>query len=68
MTRTISGYAAKSIEELPTLWDGFAKLVRAGLGPAAIGAACLLLVLARRRAAAAIIATEGSAVHAHIQG
>ena len=24
-------YSAKSIDELPTLWDGFAKLVRAGL-------------------------------------
>jgi MFS family permease len=45
-----------------------AALLIAGLGPAAIGAACLLLVLTRRRAAAAIIATEGSAVHAHIQG
>jgi uncharacterized cupin superfamily protein len=38
MTRTISGYAAKSIDELPTLWDGFAKLVRAGLGITAFGA------------------------------
>ena len=38
MTRTISGYAAKSIEELPTLWDGFAKLVRAGLDITAFGA------------------------------
>ena len=38
MTRTISGYAAKSIDELPTLWDGFAKLVRAGLDLTAFGA------------------------------
>ena len=45
-----------------------AALVIAGLGPAAIGAACLLLVLTRRRAAAAITTTEGSAVHAYIQG
>jgi hypothetical protein len=32
------GYSAKSIEELPTLWDGFAKLVRAGLDITAFGA------------------------------
>jgi hypothetical protein len=38
MTSTISGYAAKSIDELPTLWDGFAKLVRAGLDITAFGA------------------------------
>ena len=38
MTRTMSGYAAKSIDELPTLWDGFAKLVRAGLEITAFGA------------------------------
>jgi hypothetical protein len=38
MTRTISGYAAKSIDELPTLWDGFAKLVRPGLDITAFGA------------------------------
>lgn len=38
MTRTMTGYAAKSIEELPTLWDGFAKLVRAGLDIMAFGA------------------------------
>ena len=38
MTRTISGYGAKSIDELPTLWDGFAKLVRAGLDITAFGA------------------------------
>ena len=25
MIETMSGYAAKSIDELPTLWDGFAK-------------------------------------------
>ena len=34
----MSGYAAKSIDELPTLWDGFAKLVRAGLDITAFGA------------------------------
>lgn len=38
MTRTLDGYAAKSIDELPTLWDGFAKLVRAGLDITAFGA------------------------------
>ena len=38
MTRTISSYDAKSIDELPTLWDGFAKLVRAGLDITAFGA------------------------------
>jgi len=38
MTRTISGYAAKSIDELPTLWGGFAQLVRAGLDITAFGA------------------------------
>jgi mannose-6-phosphate isomerase-like protein (cupin superfamily) len=38
MTRTMSGYAAKSIDELPTLWEGFAKLVRAGLDISAFGA------------------------------
>jgi hypothetical protein len=38
MTRTLAGYAAKSIEELPTLWDGFVKLVRAGLDIKAFGA------------------------------
>jgi mannose-6-phosphate isomerase-like protein (cupin superfamily) len=35
---TDEGYAAKSIDELPTLWDGFAKLVRAGLEITAFGA------------------------------
>ncbi|MGH2885964.1 MAG: hypothetical protein ACRDPA_25265 [Solirubrobacteraceae bacterium] len=40
MTRvtTTTGYSARSIDELPTLWDGFAKLVRAGLGITAFGA------------------------------
>jgi hypothetical protein len=32
------GYAGRSIDELPTLWDGFAKLVRAGLEITAFGA------------------------------
>ena len=35
---TSPGYSAKSIDELPTLWDGFAKLVRAGLDITAFGA------------------------------
>ena len=34
----MSGYAASSIEDLPTLWDGFAKLVRPGLDIRAFGA------------------------------
>jgi uncharacterized cupin superfamily protein len=38
MTKTLSGYAASSIDELPTLWEGFAKLVRAGLDITAFGA------------------------------
>ncbi len=38
MMRTMTDYSAKSIDELPTLWDGFAKLVRAGLDVSAFGA------------------------------
>ena len=38
MTRTMTSYSAKSIDELPTLWDGFAILVRAGLDITAFGA------------------------------
>jgi quercetin dioxygenase-like cupin family protein len=38
MIRTMSGYIAKSVDELPTLWDGFAKLVRPGLEITAFGA------------------------------
>ena len=38
MSATKSGYAAKSVEELPSLWDGFAKLVRPGLDITAFGA------------------------------
>ena len=38
MIRTMTGYTAKSVDELPTLWDGFAKLVRAGLDITAFGA------------------------------
>ena len=34
----MSGYRAKSINELPSLWDGFARLVRPGLGISAFGA------------------------------
>src|SRR3954464_10375179 len=33
----MNGYSAKAIDELPTLWDGFAKLVRPGLGIQAFG-------------------------------
>ena len=32
------GFSAKSVDELPTLWDGFAKLVRPGLEITAFGA------------------------------
>jgi mannose-6-phosphate isomerase-like protein (cupin superfamily) len=32
------GYTAKSIDELPSLWDGFANLVRAGMDISAFGA------------------------------
>ena len=38
MSITMSGYSAKSIDELPTLWDGFARLVRPGLDITAFGA------------------------------
>ena len=38
MIRTMSGYTAKAVDELPTLWDGFAKLVRPGLDITAFGA------------------------------
>jgi mannose-6-phosphate isomerase-like protein (cupin superfamily) len=34
----MTDYTAKSIDELPTLWDGFAKLVRPGLDITAFGA------------------------------
>jgi mannose-6-phosphate isomerase-like protein (cupin superfamily) len=34
----MSGYSAKSIDDLPTLWDGLAKLVRPGLEITAFGA------------------------------
>jgi MFS family permease len=45
-----------------------AALLMAGLGPAAIGAACLLLLIKRRRAATAINTNEGRVLHAHVQG
>ena len=32
-----TGYAARAIDELPTLWEGFAKLVGAGLDITAFG-------------------------------
>src|SRR6201993_946570 len=43
MTQTITGYSAKSIDELPELWDGFARLVRTGLGITAFGAQIMQL-------------------------
>ncbi len=36
-TRTRERIAAAAIDDLPQLWDGFAKLVRAGLGITAFG-------------------------------
>jgi MFS family permease len=44
-----------------------AALLAAGLGPAAIGAACLLLLVTRRRAAAAPTTNEGRVLHARVQ-
>jgi len=38
MSTVASNYSARSIDDLPTLWDGFAKLVRAGLDITAFGA------------------------------
>jgi len=35
---TTAPYAGRSVDELPGLWDGFARLVRAGLGITAFGA------------------------------
>jgi uncharacterized cupin superfamily protein len=37
MTRASLGYAARAIDELPTLWDGFATLVGTGLDITAFG-------------------------------
>jgi MFS family permease len=42
-------------------------LLLAGLGPAAIGATCLLLLIKRRHAVAAVITNEERVLHAHIQ-
>ncbi len=42
-------------------------LLLAGLGPAAIGAACLLLLTKRRHAVAVAIPTERSLLHAHLE-
>jgi mannose-6-phosphate isomerase-like protein (cupin superfamily) len=38
MSLAMSGYSAKAVDELPTLWDGFARLVRPGLEITAFGA------------------------------
>ncbi len=43
-------------------------LLAAGIGPAAIGAGCLLLLITRRRTEAAPTTTEGRVLHAHVQG
>ncbi len=45
-----------------------AALLAAGLGPAAIGTACLLLLITRRRAATAPTTNEGRVLHARVQG
>ncbi len=37
-TSTREGIAASAIDDLPQIWDGFAKLVRTGLGISAFGA------------------------------
>jgi hypothetical protein len=37
-TTAAAGHAGRAIGELPELWDGFARLVRAGLGITAFGA------------------------------
>jgi uncharacterized cupin superfamily protein len=37
-TSTREGIAASAIDDLPQIWDGFAKLVRTGLGLSAFGA------------------------------
>ena len=34
---TTTGYAVRTVDELPQLWDGAVKLVRAGLGITAFG-------------------------------
>jgi hypothetical protein len=34
----MSAYATSAIDDLPPLWDGFARLVRSGLGITAFGA------------------------------
>ena len=35
---TAGGHAGSAVDELPDLWDGFARLVREGLGISAFGA------------------------------
>ncbi len=40
---TTDSYAARSLDELPELWDGFARLVRAGLDITAFGAQIMQL-------------------------
>jgi MFS family permease len=57
----LGGLAVSAIGTRPAL-------LLAGLGPAAIGAVCLLLLIKRRHAVAAVITNEGRVVHAHIQG
>jgi hypothetical protein len=35
---TSAGYAGRALDELPALWEGMARLVRAGMGITAFGA------------------------------
>ena len=56
----LGGLAVSAIGTRPAL-------LLAGLGPAAIGAVCLLLLIKRRHVVAAVITNEGRVFHAHIQ-
>jgi mannose-6-phosphate isomerase-like protein (cupin superfamily) len=37
MSAEVTSYAVSAIDELPSLWEGFVKLVRPGLGVSAFG-------------------------------
>lgn len=39
----VAGFAARHLDELPTLWDGFAHLVREGMGITAFGVQIMTL-------------------------
>src|SRR5436305_14896567 len=40
---TTDSYAVRSLDELPEMWDGFVRLVRAGMGISAFGAQIMQL-------------------------